>query len=224
MTTLPPRAPLRAPSLNDTKPDRPLSLKQRRFIEEYLIDMNATAAAIRAGYSERAAHSHGSYLARRPNIAAAIERVLAARRMDLRVTAERVIRELARIAFADIGRIIDWSDEDMTVRPPGTLTEDERAAIAEVAVVKRSDGVAARVTLHDKERALEALCRHLGLFGPRAAHKAGLIESPSVAAERIREMIRAKHAKLCAPEPASEETQARHGGHDAERRDENTEI
>ena len=205
MTTLPPRAPLRALPLNDTNPERPLSPKQRRFVDEYLLDMNATAAAVRAGYSEIAAYSHGAYLTRRPNVAAAIEARLAERRRRMAVTTERVIGELARIAFADIGRIMTWSGEELIATPSALLAEDDRAAIAEIAVVKRKNGdVAARVVLHDKERALEALCRYLGLFGPRAAYEAGQIESPSVAAERIREMIRARHAKLLAPQEQPE--------------------
>jgi len=191
--------------LNDTDPDRPLSPKQKRFVDEYLLDMNASAAAIRAGYSARSAEHHGYFLTTRPNVAAVIEQRLAARRQRMAVTTERVIRELARIAFADIGRIMTWSGEELIATPSALLAEDDRAAIAEIAVVKRKNGdVAARVVLHDKERALEALCRFLGLFGPRAAYATGAIESPSVAAERIREMIRAKHAKLVAPEPAAD--------------------
>ncbi len=217
MTTLPPRKPLRASRLRYTDLEKPLTLKQRRFVDEYLLDMNATAAAKRAGYGERSASTNGYGFLQRPNVAAAIEARLAERRERMAVTTERVIRELARIAFADIGRIMTWSGDDMNVTPPALLSEDDRAAIAEIAVVRRKNGdVAARVVLCDKERALEALCRFLGLFGPQAAYRAGLIESPSAAAERIREMIRAKFEKLKAEEPEAEpggeETQARDGG------------
>jgi len=206
MTTLPPRAPLRAHRLNDTKPDRPLSLKQRRFVDEYLVDMNATDAAIRAGYSRASAYSHGCFLTRRPNVAAAIEARLAERRARLEVTAARVIAELARIAFADIGRIMDWSSEDAALRPPGAISADDRAAIQEIAVVKRPDGgLATRVILHDKERALEALCRYLGLFRPGAAYAVGLRESPAKRAAELRALILARHAKLRAPMPGPEE-------------------
>jgi phage terminase small subunit len=194
MTTLPPRMPLRATPLNDTKPDRPLSTKQRRFVDEYLLDMNANAAAIRAGYSERSAYQHGSFLTKRPNVAAAISQVLAARRERLAVTAERVIHELARIAFADIGRIMDWSEDGATVRPPAELSEDDRAAIAEIAVVKGEKSLAARVMLHDKERALEALCRHLGLYAPPGqwhAQNAIGTAAPTYSAE-LREKLRVK--------------------------------
>jgi phage terminase small subunit len=239
MTTLPPRLPLRATALNDTQPDRPLSTKQRRFVDEYLLDMNANAAAIRAGYSERTAYAHGPFLTKRPNVAAAIAQVLAARRERLAVTAERVIHELARIAFADIGRIMDWSEGAATVRPPGELSEDDRAAIAEVAVVKGEKSLAARVTLHDKERALEALCRHLGLYarpGQWQAQTAPGMISPERGAE-LREMLRVKiekrveerveevlaaraEAERRAAEPEGEESRDHSGAtEDAEARD-----
>src|SRR5262249_51890851 len=155
------------------------------FVDEYLLDMNAKAAAIRAGYSEVTAYSHGPWLTRRPNIAAVIEARLGERRERMRVTAERVIAELARIAFADIGRIMDWSGEDTTLKPAHEIAEADRAAIAEIAVVKRNDGLATRVILHDKERALEALCRYLGLFRPGAR----VIESPAKRADELRAML-----------------------------------
>ncbi len=199
---------LAAHALNDTNPDKPLSAKQRRFVDEYLVDMNASAAARRAGYRDRSADQHGYFLTHRPNVAAVVEARLRERRERMAVTTERVIRELARIAFADVGRIMTWSGKDMTMNPSEQLSEDDRAAIAELTVVTRKNGdVAARVVLHDKERALEALCRFLGLFGPRAAYQTGVLESPSVAAARIRAMILERHAKLRGPEaePSSAE-------------------
>ncbi len=194
MTTLPPRRPLRASALNDDAgPEKPLSPKQRRFVDEYLLDMNATAAARRAGYGERSASTNGYGFLQRANVAAAIEARLAERRARLQVTAERVIAELARIAFADIGRIMAWSSEDVALRPPGEISPDDRAAIQEIAVVKRHDGLATRVILHDKERALEALCRYLGLFRPGAR----AVEPPRLADE-LRETLKAKIDKLVA--------------------------
>ena len=186
MTTLPPRAPLRAHRLNRTKAEQPLTTKQRRFVDEYLVDMNAAAAARRAGYGDRSADQHGSFLTHRPNVAAAIEARLAERRARLQVTAERVIAELARIAFADIGAILDWSSKDVALKPPGEISPDDRAAIQEIAVVKRNDGLATRVILHDKERALEVLCRYLGLFRPGAFP----VEPPKYS-EELRERLKA---------------------------------
>ncbi|HKX08144.1 MAG TPA: terminase small subunit, partial [Stellaceae bacterium] len=138
-----------------------------------------------------AQNGHG-FLQRR-NVAAAIEARLATRRARLEVTAARVIGELARIAFADIGRIMDWSSKDAALRPPGEIPPEDRAAIQEIAVVKRHGGLATRVILHDKERALEALCRYLGLFRPGAQR----VDAPRVADE-LREQLKAKIDKLVA--------------------------
>ena len=193
MTPLPPRAPLRASRPGRGNPDRPLSAKQRLFVDEYLLDMNASAAARRAGYGERSAAQNGHRFLQLAPVMAAIEARLAARRTRLQVTAERVIDELARIAFADIGRIMNWTGEDASLKPQGEISADDRAAIAEIAVVKRNDAVATRVILHDKERALEALCRYLGLFRP-GAHP---VEPPRYS-EELREKLKAKIENLVA--------------------------
>jgi phage terminase small subunit len=220
MTTLPRRTALRATRLRDTDPDQPLTRKQRRFVDEYLLDMNATAAARRAGYGARSAAQNGHGFLRRRNVAAAIEARLAERRARLQITAERVIAELARLAFADIGRIMDWSSGDLALKPPGEISPDDRAAIREIAVVKHPDGFATRVILHDKERALEALCRYLGLPRPGAPTAADL-----------REQIKAKIGKLAADRAADArevdrrgaEAQARRGEYAVTPRGETTE-
>jgi phage terminase small subunit len=190
MTTLPPRRPLRD-SASARKPHRPLSRRQRVFVDEYLVDMNAHAAAGRAGYRATSTYANAHLLLKRPNVAAVIEARLAERRARLEVTAERVIEELARIAFADIGRIMEWSGEDAAVKPPSEISPDDRRAIAEIAVVKRDGGIAARVILHDKQRALEALCRYLGLFRPGA-----LKVDPPNYSEELREMLKARIEKM----------------------------
>ena len=78
-----------------------MTAKQRRFVEEYLIDLNATQAAIRAGYKVESAQQMGSENLSKPVINAAIERAMAAQSRRTGVTADRVIRELARIAFVN---------------------------------------------------------------------------------------------------------------------------
>ena len=77
MITLAPRKPSHAIRLRHNDPEMPLTTKQWRFVDEYLLDMNATAAARRAGYGERSAAQNGQ----RANVAAAIEAPLAAQRI-----------------------------------------------------------------------------------------------------------------------------------------------
>ena len=79
---------------------RMLTAKQQRFVEEYLVDLNATQAAIRAGYSPETARSIGSENLSKPDIADAIAEGRAKLSEKCEVTAERVIRELALIGFA----------------------------------------------------------------------------------------------------------------------------
>ncbi|HLJ19651.1 MAG TPA: terminase small subunit [Stellaceae bacterium] len=175
----------------------PLSAQQRRFVEEYLVDCNAAAAARRAGYSERTAREQAHQLMAQPKVAYAIRAAMDDRSHRLKISAERVLLELARIAFSDIGRIIDWSGDALTVEPPGRLSADDRAAIAEIAVIPGDGerGLAVKVRMHDKQRALRLLARHLRLTGPQALET---VESPAAAADRIRTLILERHAKLVA--------------------------
>ena len=153
-----------------------LTAKQVRFVDEYLVDFNATQAAIRAGYKAKTAHVIGAENLRKPKIAEEIAR----RQKDLQrrteVTQERVVKELARIAFANIADYIHVETQTRT-KDDGTeiiyqtvmfnetqeLSADQRAALA---VVKQSvNGF--ELKLHDKIKALELLGRHIGMFNDK---------------------------------------------------------
>jgi len=141
--------------------------RHRRFVEEYLVDLNASQAALRAGYSERCSASVGSQLLKKPEVKEAVETALEARGRSMRVTSARVLLELARIAFADPTRIAEWGPKGLTLRPHDTLTPDDKATIQEI--VAFPDGGPTRVRLHDKLRALALLARHMGLLNDRTA-------------------------------------------------------
>jgi hypothetical protein len=83
-----------------------LTAKQQRFVEEYLVDLNATAAAIRAGYSEKTARSIGHELLSKPEIQAAIEAALAERSKRTEITADDVLQRLWSIASADPNELV----------------------------------------------------------------------------------------------------------------------
>ena len=153
-----------------------LTAKQIRFVDEYMVDFNATQAAIRAGYKAKTAHVIGAENLRKPKIAEEIAR----RQKDLQrrteVTQERVVKELARIAFANIADYIHVETQTRT-KDDGTevtyqtvmfsetqeLSADQRAALA---VVKQSvNGF--ELKLHDKIKALELLGRHIGMFNDK---------------------------------------------------------
>lgn len=141
-----------------------LSGRQRRFVEEYLLCGNATEAARRIGLSEANAKSNGARLLARRGVAAAIkaEQEASARRTG--ITVDRVKRELARLAFVEIGDIADWDGDALVLRPRDAISSDDRAAIAELKVKEGKNGARITVRLHSKHTALIALAKHFGLF------------------------------------------------------------
>ncbi|WP_330645922.1 terminase small subunit [Butyricicoccus faecihominis] len=137
-----------------------MTKKQIRFTEEYLIDLNATQAAIRAGYSTDGAGQQGCALLKNPNIRARIDKAIAERSRRTGVNADRVVRELARLAFVDPTQLVDFKSGK--VLPDAS--EDDRAALAGVKVKKMDTGVEREVKIADKVKALELLGKHVGLF------------------------------------------------------------
>ncbi len=149
-----------------------LTPKQARFVEEYLVDLNATQAAIRAGYSVKNADKIGPELLGKTRVAQAVAEAMQARSERTGVTIDRVVQELALIAFADMatylkldgGRVVrlDWSK-----LPPGAtkiiqeITQEEHTGGRghETGEVRRT-----KFKLYSKLDALEKIARHLGMF------------------------------------------------------------
>ena len=145
-----------------------LTDKQRRFVAEYLVDLNATEAAKRCGYSAKTAHVQGSRLLSDAEVQAAVsgrqERQL--ERTDL--TATRVLEELRRLSFSNVQ---DLFDEVGNLRPIHTLTREQAACIASLEVVKKNavagDGLIDtihKVKVWDKTRSLEMVAKHFKLL------------------------------------------------------------
>ncbi len=141
-----------------------LTAKQEMFVQEYLIDLNATQAAIRAGYSTATAKDIGCENLAKPNIRARIDEALAERSKRTGVNQDRVIRELARIAFVNAENVIN--PNEATVK--ADASEDDTAAIASVKVKTVSgdefDSTEREIKFADKLKALELLGKHLGMF------------------------------------------------------------
>lgn len=141
-----------------------MTQKQKRFIEEYLIDLNATQAAIRAGYSPDSAADIGSENLRKPDIRAHIDKKMAERSRRTGVNADRVVMELAKLAFVNAADVINTGD--------ATLREDalveDTAAIQSVKVkvipTQNGEGIEREIKMADKIKALELLGKHLGMF------------------------------------------------------------
>ena len=138
-----------------------MTKKQKRFVEEYLIDLNATQAAIRAGYSPETAYSIGQEKLKKPEIKIRIDRAMAERSKRTGVNADRVVAELAKIAFVNAEDVIDA--ETATVKPDAA--REDTAAIQSVKVKTfGEDGLEREIKMADKIKALELLGKHLGMF------------------------------------------------------------
>lgn len=146
--------------------------KQKKFVQEYLVDLNATQAAIRAGYSSKTAGSMGFDLLKKPEIQAAIQEGQKRLSIKTEISADRVIRELALIAFSDMRSFARWRGDDFRLKDSDELSEAESRCVSEISSTTTKDGGSIRFKLHSKVEALDKLGRHLGLFElARFAHE-----------------------------------------------------
>lgn len=138
--------------------------KHETLVQEYLIDLNQTQAAIRAGYSPISANQQAVKLFANASIRARVEEMLAERSARTGVNQDRIVRELARIAFAQAPDVINI--EDATLRTDAN--EDDLAVIQSVKVksIPTADGIGheREIRLADKIKALELLGKHTGMF------------------------------------------------------------
>lgn len=138
-----------------------LTPRQERFVDEYLIDLNATQAAIRAGYSEKTAYSMGQRLLKNVEIQSVIQKRRQDRERRTEITQDRVLQELAAIAFA---RGTDYASVStggvVGIKPTDELNDTQKAAV--LSIKETRNGV--EIKLADKVGALELLGKHLGMF------------------------------------------------------------
>lgn len=167
-----------------------LTEKQKRFVAEYLVNLNATQAAIKAGYSEKTAEVIGYENLRKPQIAEAIDRAMKDRQQRTEITQDAVLKELARVAFAngaDFAKVVckevpttvvDGEGNIQTVLKRQQFVElaateelpaDKRAAISGI----KEGKYGIEVSSYDKVRALELLGKHLGLFDGKGGQTSG---------------------------------------------------
>ncbi len=150
-----------------------LTEKQKRFVNEYLIDLNATQAAIRAGYKEKTAYSIGQQNLKKLEVQKEIQKRMQERENRTEITQDMVMKELAAIAFSngadyskivtknsidDLGNTFEYSD--VVLKSTDELTNEQKKAIAGIKQTKF--GIS--VETCDKVKALELLGKHLGMF------------------------------------------------------------
>lgn len=161
-----------------------LNDRQKKFCDEYLIDLNATQAAIRAGYTDKYANTNANKLLQNTTIAEYISKRQKDREKRTEITQDMVLREIANIAFADVTAYVKVVEKDMTVEVDGRLmpvldvngqpmkykavepvltdelTDEQRKALA--VIQKGRDGFI--IKTYDKLAALEKLGKHLGMW------------------------------------------------------------
>lgn len=144
--------------------------RQAEFVRQYLIDLNATQAAIRAGYSPSTANREGSRLLSNAVIAAAIKEAQDRRAERTKVTQDRVLTELARIGFSDYRVLFDGRGQ---LKAHNEMDDDGAAVVASVEVFEEFErrgnervqtGYTKKVKLWDKVAALSKMGQHLGMF------------------------------------------------------------
>lgn len=143
-----------------------LNARQKKFVLEYLKDLNATQAAIRAGYSVKTAHSQGPRLLEHVDISAALAAKQAKTMAKLDISAERILLERARLAFFDPRKLFDDAGEPIHV---SKLDDDTAACIAGLDIVTQGNsevGFASvlKVKLADKNASLTALEKIQGMY------------------------------------------------------------
>lgn len=159
---------------------------QKKFIKEYLIDLNITAAALRAGYSEKTAYSIGQETFNKPHIQAAIQKEMNKRARRTEITADKVLEEYAKLGFSDVTdylqvvteRVLVGHDKEtgepisdisqfVLMKDTKDIPPEKLAAISEVK--QHKDG-SISFKLHDKKGALDSIAKHLGMFTERIEH------------------------------------------------------
>ena len=144
-----------------------LNKKQQRFVEEYLIDLNATQAAIRAGYSPNTAREQASRLLSNVNVQTEVDKAMAKRSRRTGISQDRVIQELARIGFC---KITDVADSNGKIKD--NASEDDLACIESIKVKrsKTENGAVSEereVKIASKVKCLELLGKHLGMWNDK---------------------------------------------------------
>ena len=142
-----------------------LTPKQKLFVDEYLIDLNATQAAIRAGYRQSNAEQMGYQLLQKTSVSDAIKTAMAERSRRTGINQDRILTELACIALVNPAKVVNF--DEATIREDA-LPED-LAAVASVKVKRfptkdGGEGIEREIKFWDKTKALDLAGRHLGMF------------------------------------------------------------
>jgi len=139
--------------------------KLQIFVNEYLIDLNATRAGLRAGYSEKTAKSQASRLLTNIDVQEAFQAGMAARSERTGIDQDKVLKSIANLAFYDPRDAMSWSDAGVSVKNSEELTNDQVMQITEVSQsFNKAGGLVVNVKFADRAKYIKMLGDHLGLF------------------------------------------------------------
>jgi len=164
------------PEVSYDKLLKQLPPQRRRFVQEYLVDVNGTQAAIRAGYSEKTAKIQASQLLTNINVSQTIEAGHDRLAELVKVRQYEVVREFRRIGFADMRDFSKWGPGGVKLTDSEKLTPEQTACVAEVSQTITENGGSIKFRLHSKVDALNSLAKHLGMFPTRVEQ--GVVQVP----------------------------------------------
>lgn len=141
-----------------------LTEKQQRFVDEYLIDLNATQAAIRAGYSVKTANEQGSQNLAKLSIQQAIAKAMAERSKRTGINQDRIVLELAKIAFVKITDVVNSDCEILPDADEADIAAIESVKVKTIPTKSGESGIEREVKLASKLKAIELLGKHLGMW------------------------------------------------------------
>jgi phage terminase small subunit len=159
--------------------------KVRMFVDQYLVDLNAVKAYQRCGLGSKSYDADRVEAHKKlndPEVQQAIWEEIERRRANIKVTQERVLQELASLAFSNIKDISEWKDNVIETKDSGELDNFQSAAIQEISETKQG----LKIKMHDKKGALVDLGKHLGLFWDAD----GKVKDPTEEANNIRRALR----------------------------------
>ena len=173
-----------------------LTAKQQRFVVEYLVDLNATQAAIRAGYAAKGAKDQAYQLMQRPVIAAAIKEAMEARNQRTKVDADYVLNRLTEIDQMDL---LDILDDDMSIKPLSKWPKVWRQSLSGFDIAEMFEGVGKerdlvglmkKIKWPDKVKNLELLGKHVNVNAFREQVAVDVTLTLSQRMAKARERIR----------------------------------
>ena len=137
-----------------------MTKKQKLFVEEYLIDLNATQAAIRAGYSAKTAQEQASRLLSNVMVQGSIAKAMAERSKRTGINQDRILQEIAKLALVNIDDVVDLK----TGKIKKTATKEDLACIQSIKIKPTEFGIEREIKFYDKKGSLEMAGKHLGMF------------------------------------------------------------